>query len=242
MQGPLAGVRVLEVASVVMAPWACQTLGDLGADVIKVEPPQGDSNRQIGPARHAGMGALFLSCNRNKRSLVLDLKHELGRRALLRLLEGVDVLVHNHRPATLAGLGLEPAQLLERCPRLIVCATCGFDSRGPLRDRPAYDDSIQAASGLTMLAAGPEGEPRYVPTIVADKTTASTAVAAICAALYARERTGRGQQVEVPMFETLVAFLMAEHLQGQAFEPPLSGFGYARLLTPYRRPHRTSNG
>jgi crotonobetainyl-CoA:carnitine CoA-transferase CaiB-like acyl-CoA transferase len=242
MPGPLAGVRVLELATVVLGPWACQILGDLGADVVKVEPPSGDSNRQVGPRKSPDMGALFLNCNRNKRSVVLDLKHPAGRDAALRLAARSDVLVHNYRPAALARLGLEYEAVRPASPSIVYCGTYGYGRSGPYRDRPAYDDSIQAAAGLTMLQAGALGVPRYVPTILADKTTALSVVAAVCAALFHRARTGEGQEIEVPMFETLVSFVMAEHLWGETFEPAEGPIGYSRLLSEERRPLRTSDG
>jgi crotonobetainyl-CoA:carnitine CoA-transferase CaiB-like acyl-CoA transferase len=242
MPGPLDGIRVIELCSVVLGPLACQWLGDLGADVIKVEPPAGDSNRRVGPARSAGMGALFLTCNRNKRSVVLDLKQAAGRAALLRLAGTADVVVHNYRPGSLERLGLDYERFRAANPRLVFCGTFGFGRRGPYAGHPAYDDSIQAVSGLAMLFAPSGGAPRYVPTIVADKTTALVVACAVVSALFARERGAGGQHVEVPMFETMVSFLMAEHLFGRAFEPPLGEAGYPRLLTEYRRPYATRDG
>ena len=242
MPGPLEGVRVLELATVVLGPWACQILGDLGADVVKVEPPAGDSNRQVGPMRSPDMGALFLNCNRNKRSAVLDLKSPAGRAAALRLAARADVLVHNYRPAALARLDLEYESVRAVNPGIVYCGTYGYGRAGPYRDRPAYDDSIQAAAGLTMLQAGALGVPRYVPTILADKTTALAVVSAVSAALFHRARTGRGQEIEVPMFETLVSFVMAEHLWGETFVPAAGPVGYSRLLSEERRPLRTSDG
>lgn len=242
MAGPLHGVRVLELSSVVLGPWACQILGDFGADVIKVEPPAGDSNRQLGPARHPGMAALFLTCNRNKRSVVLDLKQPAGREAALRLAARVDVLVHNYRPAALGRLGLDYAAVRTVNPRIVYCNTYGYSRRGPYRDRAAYDDSIQAAAGLAMLPTLMGEDPRYLPTIVADKTTGLAVVNAVLAALFHRERTGVGQEIEVPMYETLVAYVMAEHLYGCVFDPPEGGTGYTRLLSRQRRPYRTRDG
>lgn len=240
--GPLQGVRVLELSSVVLGPWACQLLGDMGADVVKVEPPGGDSNRHIGPARHPGMGALFLACNRNKRGIVLDLKQEAGREAALDLAARADVLVHNLRPAALTRLRLDYPHVRARNARIVFCGTHGFGSEGPNRDEPAYDDSIQAASGLAMFQAALSGEPGFVPTIVCDKTTALAVVSAVTAALFHRERTGEGQLVEVPMFETMVGFLAAEHQQGHIFEPPSGPSGYRRVLSRHRRPYRTRDG
>src|SRR3990172_3939314 len=163
MPGPLDGVRVLELTSVVLGPWACQILGDLGADVVQVEPPAGDSNRQLGPARHPGMAALYLTCNRNKRSLVLDLKQPAGKGALLKLAEKADVLVHNYRPAALTRLSLDYPAIRAKNPRVVFCGTYGYAKNGPYRDRAAYDDSIQSASGIAMLPARMGEEPRSLP-------------------------------------------------------------------------------
>lgn len=242
MAGPLEGVKILELTSVVLGPWACQILGDLGADVIKIEPPHGDSNRQLGPSRHDGMCALFLTCNRNKRSLVLDLKQESGRQALLKLAEDADVLVHNYRPQAVERLGLRYEDISQVNPRIIFCGTYGYGKEGPYGNLPAYDDSVQSASGIAMLHAMVDGEPRYMPTIVADKTTSLHVVYAVIAALYHREKTGRGQDIEVPMFETMVSYVMAEHLYGLAFDPPEGPAGYTRLLSKNRRPFQTKDG
>ncbi len=230
------------MTSVVLGPWACQILGDLGADVVKVEPPRGDSNRQLGPGVNPGMCALFLTCNRNKRSVVLDLKQESGRAALLKMAEQADVVVHNLRPPAVKRLGLDYDEVRKVNPRIIYCATYGYREDGPYADRSAYDDSIQAASGIAMLQARMSGEPRYLPLIVADKTTAMAVVYSVTSALYHRERTGVGQAIEVPMFETMVNYVMAEHLYGLAFEPPQGEAGYTRLLSPDRRPYRTRDG
>src|SRR2546427_100910 len=239
MPGPLVGVRVLDVTTVVLGPWAAQTLGDLGADVIKIEPPEGDTTRRLGPARHPGMAAFYLACNRNKRSLVLDLKQAAGRGALLRLAATADVILHNFRPGPAARLGLEYEAFRAVNPRLVYCATYGFRARGPSGDKPAYDDVIQAAAGLASLQASLVGEPRYVPTIVADKTSSLAVLSAVLSALFHRERTGEGQAIEVPMFETVVAYVMVEHLYGETFVPPLETAGYKRILNPWRLPVRT---
>ena len=242
MPGPLHGVRILELTSVVLGPWACQVLGDLGADVIKIEPPTGDSNRQLGPRAHDGMGALYLTCNRNKRSLVLDLKHPAGKEAVLKLAETADVLVHNYRPKSMERLGLDYPAVKNRNPKIVFCGTYGYSRKGPYADRAAYDDSIQAASGIAMLATKMGEEPRYLPTIIADKTTGLAVVYSVMAALFHRERTGVGQEIEVPMYETLISYVMAEHLFGYAFDPPRGEMGYTRLLSKHRRPYRTSDG
>src|SRR5215471_3819687 len=242
MPGPLAGVRVLDVTTVVLGPWAAQMLGDMGADVIKVEPPEGDTTRRLGPARHPGMAAFFLACNRNKRSIVLDLKQGAGREALLRLAAGSDVIMHNFRPQPAARLGLDYEVFRSVNPRIVYCATYGFRARGPYGDKPAYDDVIQAASGLASLQTPLTGEPRYLPTIVADKTSSLTVLSAVLSALVCRERTGVGQAIEVPMFESVAAYVMVEHLYGETFVPPIESAGYKRILNRWRRPFPTKDG
>ena len=242
MPGPLEGVRVLELTTVVLGPWACQILGDMGAEVIKIEPPRGDSNRQLGARHSPDMGALYLTCNRNKRSLVLDLKQASGKAALLKLVENADVLIHNNRPQAMTRLGLDYAELVAVNPRIIYCGSYGYSKAGPYGSKGALDDSIQAASGVAILQKMVSGEPRYLPTIVADKTTALTAVSAITAALYHREKTGVGQELEVPMFETMVFYVMAEHLWGQVFEPAQGSAGYVRLMSHHRKPYKTKDG
>src|SRR5512134_2324770 len=202
MPGPLDGVRLLDVSTAVLGPWAAQMLGDMGADVIKVEPPEGDMTRQLGPARNPGMGAFYLGCNRNKRSLVLNLKRPDGRAALLRLAATADVVLVNHRPGPAARLGLEYEAFQAVNPRIVYVAAYGFRARGPYGHKPAYDDVIQAAGGLASLQAVVAGEPRYMPTFVADKTGSYAVVAAVLSALFHRERSGVGQAIEVPMFET----------------------------------------
>src|SRR3954468_9847775 len=181
MAGPLAGVRILDCTTVVLGPWAAQQLGDLGADVIKVEPPEGDTTRQLGPMRNPGMGAFFLAVNRNKRSIVLDLKKDEGRRVLLRLAEKADVLLHNYRPQAAKRLGMSYETFRAVNPRLIYVGTYGFRAAGPYGEKPAYDDIIQAVSGVAATQGALIGEPRYVPTIVADKTSSMTVFAAMLA-------------------------------------------------------------
>jgi crotonobetainyl-CoA:carnitine CoA-transferase CaiB-like acyl-CoA transferase len=242
MPGPLAGVRVVELTSVVLGPWACQILADMGADVIKIEPPGGDSNRQLGASRHPGMAALYLTCNRNKRSVVLDVKQPAGREAVLDLARTADVFVHNNRPQVMTRLGLDYEALRAVNPMLIYCGSYGYARKGPYGSKGALDDSIQSIAGIAMLNKLVLGEPRYLPTIVADKTTAITVVYGVLAALFARERSGHGQELEVPMFETMVSYVMAEHLWGMAFEPPLGPPGYVRLMSIHRRPYRTRDG
>ncbi len=241
-RGPMSGLRVLDLTTVVLGPYATQILGDLGADIIKVEQPEGDTTRHTGPAKNNGMAALFIGINRNKRSVVIDLKTDAGRKALDKLIETSDVLIHNIRPQKLAKLGLSPDALLKTHPRLIYVSINGFRQSGPYAGKPAYDDIIQGACGISSLMAQLTGEPLYAPTIIADKTCGLIAAQAVLAALLHRERTGEGQFVEVPMFEAMVGFVMTEHLYGSTFDPPLSRPGYTRVLAPFRKPYPTANG
>jgi crotonobetainyl-CoA:carnitine CoA-transferase CaiB-like acyl-CoA transferase len=240
--GPLTGLRVLDLTSVVFGPLATQLLGDQGADVIKIEAPEGDTTRFTGPARNAGMAALFLGLNRNKRSLVLDLKRPQAKEALWRLIDGADVLVHSIRPQAVARLGFAPDAVLARNPRIVYAALTGYGTGGAYEGKPAYDDVIQGQSGIATLMSQIAGEPRYAPMIIGDKTCGLVASQAITAALLARERTGKGQYVEVPMLETMAAFVLAEHMFGHTFDPPLGGIGYNRVLAPWRRPYKTADG
>jgi crotonobetainyl-CoA:carnitine CoA-transferase CaiB-like acyl-CoA transferase len=242
VSGPLTGVRVVDCTTVVLGPWAAQQLGDLGADVVKIEPPEGDTTRQLGPMRNPDMGAFYLAVNRNKRSIVLDLKQEPARRALLRLAEGADVLLHNYRPQAARRLGMSYETFRAVNPGIVYVGTYGFRAAGPYGNKPAYDDIIQAASGLASLQASLFGEPKYVPTIVADKTSSMTVLVAVLAALYHKARTGEGQEVEVPMLESLAAWVMVEHLYGETFVPPVESVGYKRVLNRYRRPFKTKDG
>jgi crotonobetainyl-CoA:carnitine CoA-transferase CaiB-like acyl-CoA transferase len=240
--GPLAGVTVIDLTAVVLGPLTTQILGDLGADVIKIEPPEGDIARAAGVARHPGMSSLHLAINRNKRSVVLDLKQPAGAAVLRRLLGRADVMVHNMRAAAIARLGFDYDTVKAFNPGIVYCAAYGFGALGPYRDYPAYDDLIQARAGIAALEHTQAPTPHYAPTLIADKTVGVTALYAVLAALFHRERTGAGQAIEVPMFETMVAFTLVEHLGGLTFEPPLGAGGYARVLAPDRRPQRTTDG
>lgn len=242
MPGPLHGIKVIDLTTVIAGPYATQTLGDMGADVLKVEPPGGDIMRAPGPARSPGMGAAFLNCNRNKRSITLDLRLQQDLDRLRDLVADADIFIHNMRMAAARRIGLDPETLAAAYPRLIYCAIVGFGQDGPYRDRPAYDDVIQAASGWAALAQRSGDAPSYAPTIVADKTTALFAVGAINAALYHRAVSGEGQAIEIPMFEAMVSFLAVEHLGGRSFEPALGDSGYSRVLSRHRRPYRTADG
>jgi formyl-CoA transferase len=240
--GPLAGVRVLDLTSVVLGPVATQILGDYGADVIKVESLEGDLMRANGTSLHRGMSSIFLSVNRNKRSIAIDLKSAEGVAAVRRLLPTVDVLVHNMRVAAIErlGLGYEAARAVN--PKLVYCVATGFGEDGPEAGQPAFDDVIQAACGLAALIGQERGEADYAPTLLADKTAGLATANAVLAALYHQARTGEGQYVEVPMFETMVAFTMTEHLGGQTFIPQAGPAGYARLLAGGRKPAPTRDG
>ncbi len=238
----LSGIRVVDLTSVIMGPFATFQLGVLGADVIKVEPPGGETVRHIAPARNPGMGAMFLNVNRDKRSLVLDLKLPQARAALGRVIATADVLVHNMRRPAARRLGIDPETLCPKHPKLIHCAAIGFGKGGVYADDGAYDDVVQGLSGFAAVNARADGAPRYVPQIVVDKISGLFIVEGVLAALLHRERTGQALAFEVPMMECATHFLMTEHLSGQIFDPPLSGPGYKRLLNPYRRPYPTRDG
>ena len=241
MAGPLAGIRVLDLTSVVAGPLATQMLGDMGADVIKIEAPEGDAPRHTGPARSPNMAALFMGLNRSKRSLVLDLKKPAAAEALWRLIAGADVFVHSMRPQKIEKLGFAHQAVCARNPRLVYAALHGYRDGGPYSGQPAYDDVIQGQSGIAaLMSVG--GEPRYAPTILADKISALAISNAISVALFAREKTGRGQFVEIPMFEQLVSFVLAEHLFGHNFVPPMGSLGYTRVTGAWRRPYKTKDG
>ncbi|MBV9531021.1 MAG: CoA transferase, partial [Bradyrhizobium sp.] len=241
--GPLQGVKVIDMTTVVMGPYATQMLGDYGADVIKVEALEGDVTRLIGPTRHPGMGPVFLNTNRGKRSICLDLKKAAGREAVLRLIKSADVLVYNVRPQAMARLGLSYEVVSEINPSLIYAGLFGFGQDGPYATKPAYDDLIQGATGLpALMAQTGDGIPRYVPNALVDRIVGLAAVGAICASLVHRLRTKRGQRVDIPMFETMASFVMGDHMGGLTYEPPLDKGGYARHLSRDRRPYKTSDG
>ena len=241
--GPLTGIRVIDMTTVFMGPFATQMLGDLGADVIKVEMPGGDPTRGLGPNGDTGMGPLFLGLNRNKRSIELDLKSSEGIDALLRLVKSADVLVSNVRPAAMARLGLSKEQLAKANPKLIHAALVGFSQKGPYARKAAYDDLMQNACGLAFaVAQGNGGTPSYLPITIADRSVGIYAFGVISAALFARTQTGEGQTVEIPMFEVMTAYVLGDHLYGHTFVPPRAGFGYPRIMSPNRRPYRTKDG
>ena len=239
--GPLAGVRILDLTSVVMGPFATQILAELGAEVIKVESPAGDDMRHVGPMRNPGMGHIFLHANRGKRSVVLDLKTPAAREALLRMARDFDVLISNMRPAAMKRLGLGYETVAARNPQIIYVSCCGFGQRGAYAAKPAYDELIQGAAGVPwLMQEHGAAAPSYAPVLLADRLTSVHAAYAVAAALYARERTGSGQAVEVPMFEAVAQFILGEQLSGLTFDPPLGDAGYARLA--HRRPYPTKDG
>ncbi len=240
--GPLTGVRILDFTSVVLGPLATQILGDYGAEIIKVESIDGDLNRASGVSLHPGMSSNFLAINRNKRSISIDLKSPEGRDILKRIIPTVDVLVHNMRVAAIERLGFGYRAVAALNPKIVYCAATGFGQDGPHRDKPAFDDIIQAACGLAGLNGIGREHPDYTPSLIADKTTGMALVNAVLAALFHRERSGNGQCVEVPMFETMVAFTLAEHLGGLTFDPAPAKAGYARVIAGGRKPMQTKDG
>jgi crotonobetainyl-CoA:carnitine CoA-transferase CaiB-like acyl-CoA transferase len=240
--GPLQGIRVIDLTTVMFGPYCTQIMGEMGADVIKVEAPDGDIGRQTGVARSPGMSAAHLMKGRNKRSIVLDLKQPAGLEALKRLTQTGAVFVHNMRPQAARKLGIDYEAVATWKPDIVYAVATGFGADGPYAERPAYDDLIQGMAGMAALYGMVTGEPRYAPTVMADKTSGLFLLYAITMALLHRERTGEGQQVQVPMFECMVSFLMNEHLQARTFEPPQGPAGYQRMLTPHRQPYPTTDG
>jgi len=237
--GPLKGIRVIDLTSVLFGPYATQILGDWGAEVVKVEPLSGDVWRYAGHFRNRGMSGQFMAVNRNKRSLALDLKHSEGKGVLRRMISMSDVLVTNVRPAALERLGFGYEGCQKTNPRLVYAAATGFGQNGPWAKRPAFDEIVQAASGLAS-SVGTDDEPAFVPSLIGDKICGMMLAAAVSAALFRRERAGHGQMVEVPMLETVAAFNSIEMLGGHAFEPPIGPVGYKRMKE--RRPMRTKDG
>lgn len=241
--GSLSGVRVLDMTTVLMGPYATLVLADLGAEVIKIESLEGDISRQSHPARSPGMGHSFLNNNRNKRSVALNLKHPEGRAALLALGKRADVFVYNVRPQAMTRLNLGYEDFKAINPQIIYVGAVGFGQRGRYSGHPAYDDLIQGMVGLPWLAGQASGqEPRYAPNAYADKSCALHLAIALLAALYHRKCTGRGQRVEVPMFENMVHTLLGEHLEGETFIPARGPIGHRRTLSRERRPYRTQDG
>jgi crotonobetainyl-CoA:carnitine CoA-transferase CaiB-like acyl-CoA transferase len=240
--GPLSGIRVIDLTTVVMGPSATQILGDLGADVIKVESAGGDSMRWVGPNRTDGMGPLYLNANRNKRSVVLDLKDPEDRDALLSLLPTADVFVSNMRPQAMARLGLGYDAIKAVKPDIVYCLAVGYGSDGPNAGQAVYDDLTQAASGIAGLFHAIDGAPRYAPVNICDRVVGLYLAISIISALHHRAVSGEGQEIEVPMLETMAQFVLADHMGGGAFVPPLGSMGYKRLLSRVRGPYPTKDG
>lgn len=240
--GPLGGVRIIDLTNVIMGPFATHIMADMGADVIKIESAEGDSFRSYRPNRHEGMAGGFLHLNRNKRSVVLDLKQASGMAAMHKLIATADVFVHSLRPKAIHKLGLGYDAVRTIKPDIIYCGAYGFGEKGPYRDKAAYDDIIQAGSGLAALHMVARDEPAFMPTVLCDKLSGQAIAYSVIAALFQRERGGGGQAIEVPMFETSAEFAYVEHLLGFAFEPPLGSTGYVRVVSPRRKPFRTADG
>ncbi len=240
--GPLAGVRVVDLTAMVMGPYCTQILADMGADVIKVEPPRGDDTRYVSVGPAPGMSGVFVNVNRGKRSVVLDLRTEHGKTVLRALIAEADVFIHSMRAKAITKLGFGYAEVAAVNPAIVYTNCYGYGHRGPERDRPAYDDTIQAECGLPAVQKELTGEANYVASIVADKVAGLTAVYATMMALFHRERTGEGQEVEVAMFETMASFMLVEHANGAMFDPPVGPAVYHRTIAPNRKPYRTKDG
>ena len=240
--GPLAGVRVIDLTAMVMGPYCTQIMADMGADVIKIEPPAGDNTRYISVGPEPGMGGVFVNVNRGKRSVVLDLRSVEGKDALRGLVAHADVFIHSMRAKAIADLGFGYDEVAAVNPSVVYTNCYGYGRRGPDANRTAYDDTIQAECGLPFVQEQLTGTPSYVGTIMADKVAGLTALYATVMALFHRERTGEGQEVEVGMFETMAAFMLVEHANGALFSPPLGPAAYPRAVAPNRRPYRTRDG
>ena len=239
--GPLQGIRIIDLTAVIMGPYATQIMADFGADVIKVESPEGDIMRYVGKHGDHGMGPIHLTLNRGKHMVTLDLKKPAARNVLTKLIGGADAFVHAMRPKAIERLGFGYEAVRAIKPDIVYCGAYGYSAEGPYGDDPAYDDLIQGMCGLADLASHLAGEPRFFPTLIADKVCGQTLAYALLAALLHRERTGEGQQVEVPMLESMVQFVMIEHLFNRTFGED-EDVGYIRALSQLRKPHRTQDG
>ena len=245
--GPLAGIRVVDLTAMVFGPYATQIMADMGADVIKVETPEGDNTRYINAGPAPGLGGVFVNVNRGKRSIVLDLKSEHGKEALRRLIATADVFIHSMRGRAIARLGFDYASVKAIRPDIVYTNCYGYSRRGPDADKPAYDDTIQAECGIPHLQGLMTGKPDFMATIIADKVAGLTGLYATMMALFHRERTGgrgkgEGQEVEVGMFETMASFMLVEHASGMLFEPPLGPAHYHRVVARNRKPYATRDG
>lgn len=237
----LKDITIIDLTSVVLGPYATQMLSDLGAKVIKVEPPEGDIFRYVGPSKNSGMGAGFLNINKNKKSVSLNLKEEKHYASLTSLIKTADVFIHNMRPKAAEKLRISHAHISAIKPDIIYCAATGFGANGLYADKPAYDDIIQAESGIAWLAGVVNGKPQYVPTVLADKIASLFTVQSILAAVIHKLKTGEGSNIHVPMFECLVSFLLSEHIADKTFDPENGKAGYLRMLSKNRKPFQTSD-
>jgi crotonobetainyl-CoA:carnitine CoA-transferase CaiB-like acyl-CoA transferase len=240
--GPLAGMRVIDLTAMVMGPYCTQIMADMGADVIKVEPPEGDNTRYISVGPAPGMSGVYVNVNRGKRAIVLDLRTDEGKDALRALVATADVFIHSMRSKAIVKLGFGYDDVAAINPSIVYTNCYGYGRRGPNRDLPAYDDTIQAECGIPAVQELLTGDANYVGTIMADKVAGLTALYATTMALFHRERTGEGQEVEVAMFETMASFMLVEHANGAMFDPPLGPAVYPRTVAPNRRPYPTKDG
>ena len=239
---PLEGVKVLDLTTVIMGPFTTQVLGDFGADIIKIEEPNGDMTRDIGPSKTSKMSSMFLGVNRNKRSLVLNLKKPEAKAALWKLIEDADIIIHNIRPQKIAALGFDPDTVLSKNPKIIYVGLHGYREDGPYGGQPAFDDVIQGQSGIAGAFVARDGEASLVPTVMADKSVGLLASTGLLAAYIKSLKTGKGSYLEVSMFEGMVGYTLLEHHFGATFVPPLGQVGYPRVLSSNRKPYKSADG
>ncbi len=243
MPGPLHGVRIVDMTAVLLGPFATQHLADMGADVIKIEPPEGDLLRVSGKGRSPDMGPIYMAAGRNKRSICLDLKKPAALTVVKKMIETADIFIHNSRPQAIERLGLGYEDLKKINSRIIYAYSLGYKRKGPYGHKPAFDDLVQGASGAASLQARIDGlRPKFMPSLIADKTTGLHLAVAVLGALYHRTQSGEGQMIEVPMLETLASFFLTDHLFGRTFDPPTGTMGYDRIINKYRHPFPTKDG
>ena len=243
MAGPLQGVKIVDLTAVLLGPFATMHLADMGADVIKIEPPDGDLLRVSGIGPSPKMGPIYLAAGRNKRSVCLDLKKPEAVAVVRRMIETADVFIHNSRPQAIERLGLGYEDVRKIRPDIVYAYSLGYGRKGPYGHKPAFDDLVQGASGAASLRQRVEGgSPQFLPSLIADKTTGLHLGMAVLAALFHRQKTGEGQSIEVPMFETLTAFWLTDHLFGRTFDPPTGEMGYDRIINKHRHPFPTKDG
>ena len=240
---PLKGIRVLDLTSVVVGPVCTWRLAQYGADIVKVENPEGDLMRGLGGQSPTGQhSGAYLHFNRGKRNICLDLKPAEAREAIDRLVASADVIVANMRPQALERLGLDAAAVRARHPDKIYCLITGYGTDGPYAGRPTYDSVVQGATGMAGLMLARDGAPAYVPLLICDHVAGEIAAGAILAAIVERRTRGTGCSIEVPMFETMATFVLQEHLAQHSFDPPVGPAGDQRLLSPHNKPVKTADG